>query len=93
MLNISVIKISLSTYCTFSGVIHEDLRLFLETHIPKSGKKKKSILGVSDSKIAAPISEELGLSCQHTGVVPEIIRGTVFDFLYPLKNVFIFVFV
>ena len=43
--------------------------------LAKSGKKKKCILGVADSKIAAPISEEIGVSCQHTGVVPEIIRG------------------
>ena len=61
-----------------SGVIHEDLRLFIETNVPKSGKKQKSILGIGDSKIGAAISEEMGMSCMHTGVVPEIIRGIQF---------------
>merc|ERR1711976_1104953 len=57
------------------GVLHEDLRLFLETNVPKGGKKEKVTLGVGDSKLASAIAEEMGLSCQHTGVVPEIIRG------------------
>ena len=59
----------------FTGVIHEDLRLFLETNCPKSSKKQKSILGVGDGKIAGTIAEEMGLRCMHTDVVPEIIRG------------------
>ena len=58
-----------------SGVVHEDLRLFLDTHLPRSQKKRKSLLGVGDSKIAAPLADELGISCQHSGVVPEILRG------------------
>lgn len=41
----------------------------------KSSKKDKVILGVSDSKLSGSINEELGLSCQHTGVVPEVVRG------------------
>ena len=57
------------------GIMHEDLRLFLESNMPTSSKKKKVILGVGDSKIGASISEELGYSCMHTGVVPEITRG------------------
>ncbi|KAL3863828.1 hypothetical protein ACJMK2_005557 [Sinanodonta woodiana] len=57
------------------GLVHEDLRLFLETSVPKSTKKEKVIVGVGDSKLGAAIVEELGISCQHTGVVPEIIRG------------------
>ncbi|XP_013390767.1 nucleolar protein 56-like [Lingula anatina] len=57
------------------GVLHDDLHLFLETNFPKPGKKEKCILGVGDSKIGAAIQEQLGISCQHTGVVPEIIRG------------------
>merc|ERR1711976_1000631 len=57
------------------GVLHEDLRLFLETNVPKGGKKEKCTLGIGDSKLASAIAEEMGLSCQHTGVVPEIIRG------------------
>ncbi|XP_067950610.1 nucleolar protein 56-like isoform X2 [Watersipora subatra] len=56
------------------GILHDDLKVLLETNV-KSSKKDKVILGVSDSKLSASINEELGLSCQHTGVVPEIIRG------------------
>lgn len=56
-----------------SGVVHADLRLFLETNLPES--KKKSALGVSDSKIGAALQEELGLSIQTGGVVAEILRG------------------
>ena len=33
------------------------------------------VLGVCDTKIGAAITEELGVTCQHTGVVPEIVRG------------------
>ena len=59
-----------------AGVIHEDLRLFLETNVPKSSKKQKSLLGVGDSKIAAAITEEMSIPCMHTEVIPEILRGT-----------------
>ncbi|XP_016043613.2 nucleolar protein 56 [Erinaceus europaeus] len=55
------------------GVVHEDLRLLLETHLPS--KKKKVLLGVGDPKIGAAIQEELGYNCQTGGVIAEIIRG------------------
>lgn len=58
----------------FLGIVHDDLKQFLQTNV-KSSKKDKVILGVSDQKLGASINDELGLSCQHTGVVPEIIRG------------------
>ncbi len=61
-----------------AGIIHDDLRLFLETNCPKSTKKQKSILGVGDAKIAGTITEEMGINCMHTDVVPEIIRGKLF---------------
>ncbi|KAJ8395558.1 hypothetical protein AAFF_G00030390 [Aldrovandia affinis] len=56
------------------GVVHADLKLFLETNLP-SGGKKKQLLGVSDAKIGAALQEELGLSIQTSGVVVEILRG------------------
>lgn len=62
------------------GVIHEDLRVFIETNVPQSSKKQKVVLGIGDSKIGAAIIEELKVSCQHTGVVPEIIRGIRYHF-------------
>ncbi|NXU53374.1 NOP56 protein, partial [Turnix velox] len=55
------------------GILHEDLRLLLETSMP--AKKKKALLGVADAKIGAAIQEELGYQCQTGGVVAEIMRG------------------
>ncbi|XP_036618853.1 nucleolar protein 56 [Trichosurus vulpecula] len=60
------------------GIVHEDLRLFLETNMP--AKKKKALLGVGDPKIGAAIQEELGYPCQTGGVVAEILRGVRLHF-------------
>lgn len=57
-----------------SGVVHADLKLFLETNLPRSGKKK-AVLGVSDAKIGAALQEEFSISIQTSGVVAEITRG------------------
>ena len=57
------------------GVVHDDLKIFLENTLPKSTKKAKVALGVIDSKLAGGIAEALGTSCVATGVVPEIVRG------------------
>ncbi|XP_033340209.2 nucleolar protein 56 [Megalopta genalis] len=62
------------------GVVPEELLLFLDSTIPKSGKKDKVILGVLDPKLGASISEALSIKCDHTGVIPEIIRGIRFHF-------------
>ncbi|KAF7663692.1 hypothetical protein LDENG_00203800 [Lucifuga dentata] len=56
------------------GVVHADLKLFLETNLPHSGKKK-AVLGVSDGKIGAALQEEFSISIQTSGVVAEITRG------------------
>ncbi|KAM9028639.1 nucleolar protein 56 [Ara ararauna] len=55
------------------GLLHEDLRLLLETAMP--AKKKKALLGVADAKMGAAILEELGYQCQTGGVVAELLRG------------------
>nr|XP_033810218.1 nucleolar protein 56 isoform X1 [Geotrypetes seraphini] len=55
------------------GILHEDLKLLLETYMPT--KKKKTLLGVGDAKIGAAIQEELGYPCQAVGVVAELLRG------------------
>lgn len=60
------------------GVVHEDLRLLLETYLPS--KKKKVLLGVGDPKIGAAIQEELGYNCQTGGVIAEILRGVRLHF-------------
>ena len=55
------------------GLIHPDLKVFLETNLPAD--KKEMCLGVGDSKLGSSIVEMFGIECQHTGVVPEIMRG------------------
>lgn len=57
------------------GLLHNDLKVFLESNVPKSSKKLKVLLGVADAKIAAAINEELQMNCLSSGVVPEILRG------------------
>ncbi|CAB0044611.1 unnamed protein product [Trichogramma brassicae] len=54
------------------GVVPEDLQLFLDTNITK---KKKAVLGVAEPKLGASITEALKIKCDHTGAIPEIIRG------------------
>ncbi|EFA10126.1 nucleolar protein 56 [Tribolium castaneum] len=57
------------------GVLPEDLLHFLDITVPKSKKKNKLTLGVSDPKLGAAITEALGIQCSHVGAVPEVIRG------------------
>uniref|UniRef100_A0AAQ5YFE3 Nucleolar protein 56 n=1 Tax=Amphiprion ocellaris TaxID=80972 RepID=A0AAQ5YFE3_AMPOC len=64
---------------SLAGVVHADLKLFLETNLPLSGKKKPS-LGVSDAKIGAALQEEFNISIQTGGVVAEITRGVRLHF-------------
>lgn len=65
---------SVVTFLSLAGVVHADLKLFLETNLPLSGKKK-AVLGVCDAKIGAALQEEFSLSIQTGGVVAEIARG------------------
>ncbi|KAI8777892.1 nucleolar protein 56 [Biomphalaria glabrata] len=58
-----------------AGELHPDLQTFLEKEVPASKKKVQVILGVGDSKIGQVISDTLGISCQHAGIVTEIMRG------------------
>jgi len=53
------------------GIVSDDLKLFLETNMPKKG----AVLGVGDSKLSASINDACGIKCSHVGVVPEVIRG------------------
>jgi len=56
------------------GILHDDLKLFLETNMPKGGKTG-AVLGVGDPKLSASIGDELDIKCSHIGVIPEVIRG------------------
>lgn len=58
--------------------------------MPKPEKKSKSnsfVLGVSEPKLGASISESLGITCQHTGAVPEIVRGIRMHFASLVKGI------
>lgn len=70
-------------------MLSEDLNLFLETNLPKpekKGKKDSFVLGVSEPKLGASISEILGIPCQHAGVIPEIVRGIRLHFAHLVKG-------
>ncbi|XP_043526473.1 nucleolar protein 56-like [Frieseomelitta varia] len=60
--------------------------LFLDSCIPKSGKKDKVVLGVSDPKLGASINEALDIKCDHAGVIPEILRGIKLHFHNLVKH-------
>ncbi|NXF13959.1 NOP56 protein, partial [Smithornis capensis] len=55
------------------GLLHEELRLLLDTALPP--KRRKVLLGVGDAKMGAAVLEELGVQCQTGGVVAELLRG------------------
>ena len=55
-------------------MVHGDLKLFLETNLPLSAKKK-AVLGVSDSKVGESLQEEFTVSIQTGEVVAEMSRG------------------
>lgn len=72
--------------CVSEGVIHQDLRVVLEHHVPKSSKKVKTLLGLADGKLAAAIMEQLQINCVTTGAVPEILRGIRLHFCSMIKD-------
>lgn len=57
------------------GVIHDDLKVFLEANVPVGKKKSKVSLGVSDAKLGASIQEACKICCEAGGIVNEIVRG------------------
>lgn len=71
------------------GIVHESLKNFLETNLPKTkaGKASKFQLGVSDSKIGQALKELLSIECVAVGVVPELIRGIRLHFAKMLKSI------
>lgn len=68
------------------GIVPDDLQTFLDLTVPKSSKKEKITLGVVDPKLGASITEALGITCTHVGVVPEVIRGIRFHFHHLVKG-------
>ncbi|KAL0276923.1 UNVERIFIED_CONTAM: hypothetical protein PYX00_004384 [Menopon gallinae] len=68
------------------GIVSDDLQLFLETQLPKPSKQSKVVLGVSDPKLGAGICEVLGITCNHTGIFPDVIRGIRYHFHQLVKG-------
>ena len=58
--------------CISEGLMHENLRIFLEANLSKG---TEFVLGLSDNKLGATIQESLGFKCSTSGAVPDIIRG------------------
>lgn len=48
------------------------------------------ILGVADARIASAVNELFSITCQHTGVVPELLRGKNLNFDENLFSMFFF---
>lgn len=65
-----------NTELIVDGKLPDDLKTFLDENLPsKEKKRRKVVLGVSDSRIGAAITEEFNVTCSFTDVVPEIMRG------------------
>lgn len=65
-----------SINCISEGIVPDDLKIFLDSCIPKSKKKEVYTLGVLEPKLGANITELLNIKCDHaTAAIPEIIRG------------------
>ena len=60
---VAVKQITIVTVKKFSGVVHDDLKTFLEANVPTGKKKKKVALGVADPK----------LGCCHSGVCEHLL--------------------
>ncbi|KAG9509442.1 Nucleolar protein 56, partial [Fragariocoptes setiger] len=63
------------------GAMSPDLELFLEENLPsKMKKRRKWLLGVSEPKIGAVITEKFQVQCSFSDIVPEIIRGIKYHY-------------
>jgi len=62
------------------GVVHDDLKVFLENNIATGKKKSKVSLGISDAKIGAAIQESCGICCEYDPTILEVNRGIRYHF-------------
>jgi len=67
------------------GLLHDDLKAFLGTNVPKSGKAQV-LLGIGDTRVSGVIQEELGIKCTTAEVVSEILRGIRLHFPNMVKG-------
>tara|TARA_R110002050_G_scaffold48280_3_gene112345 strand:- start:2142 stop:3611 length:1470 start_codon:yes stop_codon:yes gene_type:complete len=61
--------------CVSEGICHDTLQNFLDANFPKSKKKGKYTLGVSDEKLAGSIQSACSIECAKNKTVLEIIRA------------------
>ncbi|KAF9914346.1 snoRNP complex protein nop56 [Lobosporangium transversale] len=57
------------------GIMNDHLKAFLELNVPKPGKKSKVVLGVTEKSLAGSIKEGLGIECDASEVVLDLVRG------------------
>jgi nucleolar protein 56 len=58
------------------GIVNDHLKALLELGLPKGGKKKKVVLGISDKNLAASIKASFpGVDCETNEVVQDLMRG------------------
>lgn len=59
------------------GVLNDYLKNFLQTNFPKvkPGKTSNYALGVSEDKLGSAIQEALGIKCEKTQIIQELLRG------------------
>ena len=72
----------------FIGVVHDDLKVFLEANIPTGKKKSKVALGISDSKIGGGIQEDCNIQVEFGPTVTEILRGVRYHFHKMIQGIF-----
>lgn len=70
------------------GKVTEDLKGFLELHIPQGKKTKKAslTLAVQDKNLAGSLSQECGIEIQTGDLINELFRGIRAHFHDFLKN-------
>jgi len=71
------------------GLVHDDLKNFLEINLPSAKKSKKCSLGVTDKNLAGAIQETLSFPCNSNETTLEICRGIRFHldkFIKELDN-------
>ncbi|KAG0123261.1 hypothetical protein HOY82DRAFT_582274 [Tuber indicum] len=58
------------------GIANDHLKALLELNLPKGGKKKKAVLGISDKNLAGSIKATFpGVDCETNEVVQDLLRG------------------
>ena len=67
------------------GILHDDLKLFLETNVPKN-QNGEVLLGIGDTRVSNTIQEETGIKCTASEAVFEIIRGVRLHFPKLIKG-------